>query len=257
MKKLLTFGILLLCLGLGTAREPQAQSGSAPRAKVVDAFGTAQKQIGDKAAWQNINVGDLLPTQTTIKTGADSAVLLQLPDQHVFRIGAETVVVLKELGKDKAFSFNVLSGHVWSYVRRASKPTRYEVETPSAVVGVSGTVFSVFHDPNTGETSVSTEHGEVKVRQGNLPALAVREGFYTSLRPGQRSAAKALVQTEMHRKMWRALRQNEPWTRGNNTLRLNKSVETTYRPFIRPVAPGERLRVPQERRPGERPIGRP
>src|SRR5689334_11788257 len=137
MKRLVTLGLLLMLCGPVATQEPQAQNNPAPseRAKVEDAFGTAQKQIGgDKAAWKNISVGDLLAPQTTVKTGENSAVLLQLPDQHVLRVGAGTTVVLKELGKDKSFSFNVLSGRVWSYVRHASNPAKYEVETPSAVV---------------------------------------------------------------------------------------------------------------------------
>ena len=134
------------------------------------------RRNADSAPWQSINVGDLLPTQTTVQTGDNSAVLLQLPDRHIFRIGAGSTVLLKQLGKDKEFSFSVLSGHVWSFVRRAEKPAKYEIETSSAVIGVSGTVFSVSHDPASADTEVSTDKGEVKVSAGSA-AQTVSTGY--------------------------------------------------------------------------------
>jgi hypothetical protein len=215
----------------------------------VDAFGTARRRSSDNAPWQNINVGDLLPTQTTLQTGENSAVLLQLPDQHVFRIGAGSTVQLKQLGKDKQFSFSVLSGRVWSFVRRAEKPAKYEIETPSAVVGVSGTVFSVSHDPSNADTEVSTDRGEVKVRQGGT-TQTVATGYVLHARHGAPLASAGLQSVEQ-RRVWRALHTRETWTSGAaGSGHLDRAVEQTYAPFGRSVRANRAPRVrPTQRLP--------
>ncbi|MBI3912085.1 MAG: FecR domain-containing protein [Armatimonadetes bacterium] len=217
------------------------------RAKVVDAFGTVRKRIGDeRAKWENINVGDLLPPMTTVKTEARSAVLLLLPDRHVFRIGAKTTVVLREVGKDRSFSFNVLSGQVWSFVQGAAKPAKYEVETPSAVVGVSGTLFSVFYDEENDETLVSADEGEVMVRQGQR-TLRCPKGFCARLRRNQIQQALALAHDQRVRQIWGLVRRHEGWMKARDgALRLNRRIEE--RLWLRHVPP----RRPPARR-GPRP----
>ena len=203
------------------------------KAKVVDAFGTAKRRLSDNVPWQNINAGDLLTTQTTVQTGDNSAVLLQLPDRHVFRIGAGSTVQLKQLGKDKQFSFSVLSGHIWSFVRSAEKPAKYEIETPSAVIGVSGTVFSVSHDPDSADTEVGTDRGEVKVSAEGATQIVATGN---TLRAHRGTAlSRAVVQTPAQHRVWRALHARETWIGGGNAGagRLDRRTEQTYVPFGR------------------------
>jgi hypothetical protein len=243
---------LIALLMAATGLIAQAQT-VMEKAKVVDAFGTAKRRNSDSAPWQNINVGDLLPTQTTVQTGDNSAVLLQLPDRHIFRIGAASTVQLKQLGKDKEFSFSVLSGHVWSFVRRAEKPAKYEIETPSAVIGVSGTVFSVSHDPNSADTEVSTDKGEVNVSAGGATQI-VATGYTLRARRGL-ALARAVVQTQAQRHVWQALHAHEKWLGGASSGRLDRRIEQTYIPFRRNAdvghTPHVRLnrRVPRRRHP--------
>src|SRR5687767_13036865 len=90
-----------LCAVIALAKAPAA---APERAKVVDAFGTAEKRLNAKAAWQRVNVGDLLTPGTTLRTGDRSAALIQLPGSHVVRVGAKTTVEMKALGKDRAYS---------------------------------------------------------------------------------------------------------------------------------------------------------
>ncbi|HLJ57228.1 MAG TPA: FecR domain-containing protein, partial [Chthonomonadaceae bacterium] len=115
-------------------------------ALVLDVYGPAQSRVGDKGDWKNVNAGDILAVQTAVKTGDNAAVLLKLNGAHLFRVGEKTTVTLKELGVGKSFSFQVLAGNIWSIVRKVTQPAKYEVETPSVVAGVSGTIFAVSHD---------------------------------------------------------------------------------------------------------------
>jgi hypothetical protein len=231
----------LIALLMATGLIAQAQTVT-EKAKVVDAFGTAKRRNSDSAPWQNINVGDLLATQTTVQTGDNSAVLLQLPDRHIFRIGAGSTVQLKQLGKDKEFSFSVLSGHVWSFVRRAEKPAKYEIETPSVVIGVSGTVFSVSHDPTSADTEVSTDKGEVKVSGGGA-TQTVATGYTLRARRGM-ALSRAVAQSQAQRRLWKALHAREKWLGGAGSGRLDRRIEQTYVPFRHNARP---VRTPHPR----------
>jgi hypothetical protein len=238
--------IALACIAGGVVVKAQTPT---DKAKVVDVFGAVQKRVGDeKAKWENVSVGDLLPPKTTLKVGDKSAALLLLPDKHVFRVGAKTTVELRELGKDKSFSFNVLSGKVWSFVQSASKPTKYEVETPSAVVGVTGTLFSVFHDETENETMVSADDGEVTVRQGERK-LKVAKGYLMRLRRAELAKAQATQQNEQMKRMWLALRQQENWMTAKSAMRLNRQMEERLRDIMQQ---NKQKRQPPPRRGSQR-----
>ena len=196
--------------------------------KVTDAFGIAQKQTGDaKAPWRDISVGDLLPAQSSVKTGKNSAVLITLQGGHVLRIGSETTVQLREVGKDRSFSFEVLSGKIWSLVRSANKPAKYEVETPSVVAGVEGTLFAVIHDQASEESTVSTNQGTVNLRQGDK-TVKVAEGLSSSVTRNQKTPLAAAPTPQNLQGMWQTIRK-ENWTRpgagGAAASRLNRGEE--------------------------------
>jgi hypothetical protein len=65
------------------------------------------------------------------------------------------------------------------------------IEKASAVIGVSGTVFSVSHDPTTADTEVSTNRGEVKVSTGGV-TQTVAPGYALRARRGQALATAVL-----------------------------------------------------------------
>src|ERR1043166_2164359 len=74
---------------------PNPQSRITPGTAVVhDVYGPAQRKVGS-GDWKNISVGDVLPDQTTIKTGEEAAVLLRLVGGNSFRIGENSTVQLK------------------------------------------------------------------------------------------------------------------------------------------------------------------
>ena len=217
------------CVGLfwPSAGFPK-QSGLSERAKVVDAYGTVQKRQTASATWRNVSVGDLLTANTTLRTGDNSAILLMLPNRHMLRVGAKTTVELKALGRENAFSFNVIAGKIWSLVRPAAKPAKYEVETPSAVVGVSGTIFSVFHDEESAETQVSADEGMVRVRQEGQLINIAKGSFGRFPHHGHpRPRAKPLTelvapQPDTFRRMWRLMRRQEPWISGAHKIQMHR-----------------------------------
>ena len=61
-----------------------------------------------------------------------------------------------------------IEGEIWSFVNKARKPTKYEVETTSTVLGVSGTLFNISHNRSTPTSlDMSVADGVVSLRQGS------------------------------------------------------------------------------------------
>lgn len=209
-------------------------------ARVLDAFGEVHRTTVSGA--RPVSVGDLLPEATTLTTGKESAALLLLPDGHRVRVGAGTRVVLKQLGAEKRFTLQVLSGQIWSLVRKASQPARFEVETESAVAGVTGTFFLVMLEEETRETTVSTSEGSVRVwRPGeDRQAIAVRAGYMARLAqlrlhgtpqlrpPGTPfRPLRAMRHPAGQAQMWRLLQQEGAWAlqNGQGAMRLRRARE--------------------------------
>jgi len=199
------------------------------RTRVADAYGKAEKRLSvTDTKWTPINVSDLLGPDATIRTGDNAAVILVFPDKHAFRIGEGAEVRLKEVGQNRSYSFELIKGEVWSFVNKAKKPAKYEVETPSTVLGVSGTLFSVDHDPGADESEVSVAEGEVNMRQGGA-THRIGKGFMTRLRRGQVDPARLEQHNDSIRQMWEHLQQSENWTKGSDAPKLNKQTEQRLR----------------------------
>jgi hypothetical protein len=199
------------------------------RARVIDAHGTVQKRVNPAVLrLQPVSIGDLLPPDSVVRTGPNSAALLMLPDKHTFRIGERTEVHLKEVGLNKSYSFEVIRGQIWSFVDKAAKPAKYEVETPSTVLGVSGTLFSVEHNVQTNESEVTVNDGQVAVHQGNM-VHQVGKGYQVRLRKGQTTPAVVEKHDNGTKKMWDHLQKTESWTTKNNDPKISADSEDQLR----------------------------
>lgn len=79
-------------------------------------------------------------------------------------------------------------GRLWSEVGKLkTKDSKFEVETPSAVTGVRGTVFLVEVERETAETSVSVLAGEVAVgsKEVEVPEVVLRKREALLVRRGE------------------------------------------------------------------------
>lgn len=227
-----------------------------PLARVVDAFGKIEKKLPGSARYQALSVGDRLPEQTTLRTGESAAVLLELPDKHVVRIGAKTTLLLSQLGNDKEFALKVLAGQVWTLVKKANHPAKFTVETSSGVAGVTGTFFGVAVDEETKEMIVSTGEGSVGVQslddrgQPTGEAVPVTQGMMARL--ARRRAAAAKQQSREHKQMWQLLYREGAWAQQNaiGQLRLKRGNEQNLQRCLHAKAlrlrplPGMRLMGP-------------
>jgi len=114
-----------------------------------------------------------------IRTGPNSKVVVTLETTAVNGIGPESQFVLENFEKNPEtkmvdIKVGLPGGKLWSEVGRLkTKDSRFQVETPTAVTGVRGTVFHVEVEKDTAETSVSVLSGRVGVSSTAAPAKEV------------------------------------------------------------------------------------
>lgn len=204
-----------------------------PFARIADAFGSVEKKLPGSTAFRPLSIGDRVPVATVLRTASDAALLVELPDKHVVRVGASSTVVLNQLGQDKQFALKVLSGQVWALVKKANHPSKFTVETSSGVAGVTGTLFAVGLDQETQEMIVSTEEGSVEVQSyddAGAPLgqpVAVREGMMVRA-ARQRAKLIASRQLREHQVMWSLLNREGAWAqqRSQGLLKLTRGRES-------------------------------
>ncbi|MCI0744085.1 MAG: FecR domain-containing protein [Verrucomicrobia subdivision 3 bacterium] len=134
-------GMLALSLGL----QAQTQPG---KAEVRAVKGTATYMVGGGPA-QPLKVGTVLPSGSTIKTAAGSAVDLFLgTSAGVVRVAENTTLGLDKLtltdtGADTVVEvqMNLPDGTILGNVNKLSAASKYEIKVPNGVAGIRGTRF--------------------------------------------------------------------------------------------------------------------
>lgn len=121
------------------------------------------------AAFENMQVtqGDW------VRTGVDSSAKIVYEDGNQTVIDANTKINIQRLTsspKGKETSVKLFAGGVWSKIKKMLNiGDSYEVETPTAVMGVRGTLYLVSVDEN-GQVSVDVLEGAVAAGANNDPA---------------------------------------------------------------------------------------
>ena len=225
---LLALAVLVIAVAPVPARVESPTEG----ATAADVTGNALRRIArNPDRWAPLGKGDLVPADSAVQTGANSAVLLSLPGQHVIRIGESTTLEIKEAGRNRSYSFALLKGRIWSYVNKAAKPAKYEVETSSVILGVSGTLFSVARDDQTDEVDASVEDGQVRMRRGPVQKI-LDHGFQLRVVNRRLVFATPRRQTTATQAMWKAVGTAETWSRPGGALRLNRQIDERARAVV-------------------------
>jgi hypothetical protein len=221
-----------MLLTIAAATIPARTQTPADSAKVADVNGTAKRRTSKTPdQWVALKAGDLVAVDSAVQTDANSAVLLSLPGQHVIRIGESTTLELKELGKNSAYSFSLVKGRIWSYVDKASKPAKYEVETASVILGVSGTLFSVSRDEQSDEIESSVQDGKVRLRRGQV-SKTLEPGFQLRVLNHRLGAAVARKHTVATLAMWKSIGGAESWHKRGGAMRLDRQVDERARAVV-------------------------
>lgn len=165
------------------AQEKQVVRGEAVVLKVTGSVKMLRAPWWNFWAWKDVKVGQELWDGDRVQVGRKSTVEIQFYNKTQLRILENSTVVmgkstLYNYGADsdeRASSILVKTGEVWVQVEKAlSKIFKFKVETPNAVAGVRGTLFSVQVSGKTSEVVV--DNGTVEVQQRKTAEMVLVTG---------------------------------------------------------------------------------
>ena len=161
---------------------------------------------------RELNVGEDVFVEDVVSTGARSAVEITFKDGTRFSMGAQSEVALENIpaatGADESFVLRAAKG-VYKFVSGALESDAYRIETPTATIGVRGTVvpFRVLED---GTTEVSCLSGQVRAC-GCDECVTLNERQYTRIGPDCVPTEPAQIPDDFYiavRKTWARLMLN-------------------------------------------------
>jgi ferric-dicitrate binding protein FerR (iron transport regulator) len=125
-------------------------------------------------AWA-LNVGGVVKRQEVIVTGPDGWGVFQVADGSKFEVFPNSRIVFRANQGDWKDFLEVLLGKVRVQIEHfGGLPNNNKVHTPSAVISVRGTIFTVEVEDQTETTTVFDEEGVVAVRHALLPGGSER-----------------------------------------------------------------------------------
>jgi hypothetical protein len=142
-------------------------------AGLASAPASAQTRVGEAAVVKNqvvrvagsassqINVGDSLLRDETVRTGLDSATRLVMADNTNLSLGPNATITLDRTVFNDEHSYSDivirLSSGAFRFVTGHSEKTAYKITTPVATIGVRGTILDILSQ--RGRTTVVLQEG--------------------------------------------------------------------------------------------------
>jgi hypothetical protein len=180
-------GIILVLVLTATQASAQSEVGT-----VAAVQGTVR--LERSGTTQNVSIGVPVFVGDRLTTGTSDRARIVFEDDSVLDIGPETEVVIDTLVFERSANrfetlLKLLRGTIRSLVSEYYREPRasYEIETPTAVVGVRGTEFITRYYPTADVSEIVGIVGEVTVT-GRLAVIGagvqVGPQFYTQVRKG-------------------------------------------------------------------------
>jgi ferric-dicitrate binding protein FerR (iron transport regulator) len=149
--------------------------------KIATIQGKVETDLG--SGFQVAHEGDSLKEGQSIRTGADSLVILSYANGTKLKLNALTKITTHaQRGLD------LIAGAVFAHVNKESH-SHFYVKTPTAVAGVRGTEFFTAYgsgkQASDGWLCVNEGEVEVKPSEGTEPVL-VKAGFGIVVEPGKK-----------------------------------------------------------------------
>src|SRR5438477_7817730 len=114
-------------------------------AKAVSVQGTVEARRAGTTTWQPVRLNDTFAAGDTVRLGGRSRADLQMLDQSVLRLNANTELTVEPVKDERTGVVNLLRGAAHFFSRG---PRSLEVQTPFTVAGVRGTEFLVGVESN-------------------------------------------------------------------------------------------------------------
>lgn len=169
--KLIIISLLVMALVLPTAVFAKDTDKAG---KVTTVAGKAEVKKSGGSKKFNAFKGMAITQGDTIMTGSDGKLTMDLDSDKEVTIGTNTTLVVSELVKSaKALSgktsLSLLKGKVViSIKKKLDGDSRFEIETPTAIMGVMGTQFTVRYEDE--QSYVGVFEGAVKTKHGDKRA---------------------------------------------------------------------------------------
>jgi len=181
--------VLLLAMCLWVVEPASAQQGAGLQARVISLSGTLSVTRLRQPA-QALKVNDTVTPGDELMTGENSEAVIRAADGSTVRIYPDSRVVYSEQSPDISEFLHLFFGSIKVHIERLSgRPNPQKLTTPTAVIAVRGTTFSVLVD-DTDATLVAVDEGLVAVASISAPGdeVLLGPGQRTWVRRGQRPA---------------------------------------------------------------------
>jgi hypothetical protein len=163
------------------------------------ATGEVEKKISGTNEWIPVAIGSDLADNDTIKTGKNSTILLELPENTGFvRLMPETELKVDKIKVEGGFEggqiaeLSISKGKVVTKVRKFNrKSSRLQIKTKGATAAVRGTAFLTSYTEDK-QTKVLVGDGRVSVQAQGKEVL-VDPGNYTKVDNGSKPINPDLV----------------------------------------------------------------
>ncbi|GAB4338188.1 MAG: hypothetical protein Kow0099_12070 [Candidatus Abyssubacteria bacterium] len=157
--------------------------------KIVEVTGTVEVLHKGKEEWVPAQEDMVLSEGDLIRTGPDSNAIAVLADQVIMAVEPNSSMGLDKLQqspkKELKIKGKLDGGQLWADVGKLKATgSKFYVQTPAAVTGVRGTVFTVQAGPDE-KTTVAVVDGSVDVRTREMMVSPVRvkENYMTEVTP--------------------------------------------------------------------------
>jgi hypothetical protein len=153
------------------------------RGRIIETTGDVEVLAKGETEWVPAEEGMALDEGYSIRSGPDSNAVAVFAEQVITAVEQESEINLEKLQKSRRtginFKMNLDKGQMWNDVGKLrSKRSKFYVETPQAVTGVRGTVFTVHVSPDS-KTKVGVVEGSVDVRTIGLTIMPTVVGENT------------------------------------------------------------------------------
>ena len=171
-----------MALLLGAAIEAQPLS----QARIVSLKSSLTVQRPGRSP-QPLQLHDSVSAGDELVTGPKSRAVIRTPDGATVRIFPDSRVVFSDPVPSAPEFLRLFLGSIKIRIEKLSgRPNPHTITTPTAIIAVRGTKFSVFVEKDT-STLVAVDEGVVAVANVQEPSreLLLRHGQKSWIRPGQ------------------------------------------------------------------------
>ena len=152
---------------------------AASRAVATLVEGEVQMMAGGDNTWRSLSPNTILKGGDKVRVLDNGRLEMVLDNRSVLRLAANTTLELKEVERKpekETYRFALSLGKMWTRVTRLlGFGSKYQVDTPTAITAVQGTVYDLQVDSN--------QQTRVRVHSGNVQ---VYNPFAGDLAPGEK-----------------------------------------------------------------------